>query len=376
MEDDLSNKDEIIIYDTDTIDDSRSSLYPYEPTLNDLDMSVEQFSVFEYLRQKDKGKIITQPDFQRNLVWKEKSKSKFIESILLNFPIPFIYLNEIIEKKGTTAESKYMIIDGLQRTSTLESFYKNKFALSDLDAIPQYNGSKFDTLPEILKTKFEDKKLNIFILKPSTPMEVVYDLFNRINTGGTQLNRQEVRNCIYIGKSTKLLKDLSEQEYFKKAISYGVSPIRMKDRELILRFIAFNYFDFKNRYDGNLSSFIENAMKEINMWEDEKIEKIKIDFRRVMEWSHKIWGDKNFRIPTDKTRGTINMAIFETICYSISKMTDDFLAKNKAILKKNYKKLIENKIYNDAVTRSTNSKTRVDDRFRLAEEILKENTND
>ena len=150
----------------------------------------------------------------------------------------------------------------------------------------------------------------------------------------------------------------------------------MKDRELILRYIAFNYFDFKSKYDGNLSSFIENAMKEINMWEDEKIEKIKIDFRRVMEWSHKIWGDKNFRIPTDKTRGTINMAIFETICYSISKMTDDFLAKNKAILKKNYKKLIENNIYNDAVTRSTNSKTRVDDRFRLAEEILKENTND
>ncbi|MFW0739403.1 DUF262 domain-containing protein [Flavobacterium sp. T12S277] len=370
-------EDKILELDSDdTTDSSRSSLYPYEPTLNDLDMSAEQFSVFEYLRQKDKGKIITQPDFQRNLVWKDKSKSKFIESILLNFPIPFIYLNEILEKKGNTAESKYMIIDGLQRTSTLESFYKNQFKLTDLDAIPQYNDCTFEMLPEILRTKFEDKKLNIFVLKPSTPMEVVYDLFNRINTGGTQLNRQEVRNCIYIGKSTKLLKELSEQDYFKKAISYGVSPIRMKDRELILRYIAFNYFDFKNKYDGNLSGFVENAMKEINMWDDEKIGRVVVDFKRVIEWTYKIWADKNFRIATDRTRGTINMAIFETICYSISTMSDDFISRNKAMLKKNYNELIKDNIYYDAVTRSTNSKTKVDDRFRLAEEILKQNTHD
>jgi len=376
MDENEKLEDEIIVLDSDTTDDSRSSLYPYEPTLNDLDMSVEQFSIFEYLRQKDKGKIITQPDFQRNLVWPSKSKSKFIESILLNFPIPFIYLNEVIEKKGNTAESKYMIIDGLQRTSTLESFYKNEFALNSLDAIPKYNDHKFEMLPEILRTKFEDKKLNIFILKPSTPMEVVYDLFNRINTGGTQLNRQEVRNCIYIGKSTRLLKELSEKEYFKKAISYGVSPIRMKDRELILRYIAFNYFDFKNHYDGNLSSFIERAMKEINKWDDEKIEKIKSEFKRVMEWTYKIWENEGFRIPTEKTRGTINMAIFETICYSISHMSDEFIIRNKTILKKNYKKLIKNENYFDAVTRSTNTKTKVDDRFRLTQEILKENTND
>lgn len=369
-------EDKIIELDSDTIEESRSGLYPYEPMLNDLDMSVEQFSVFEYLRQKEKGKIITQPDFQRNLVWKEKPKSQFIESILLNFPIPFIYLNEIIQKKGNTAESKYMIIDGLQRTSTLESFYKNEFTLSGLEAIPQYNNFTFENLPEILQTKFEDKKLNIFILKPSTPMEVVYDLFNRINTGGTQLNRQEVRNCIYIGKSTKLLKELSEEKYFKDSISHGVSPIRMKDRELILRYIAFRNFDFRSNYNSNLSNYIEKAMQEINMWDDVKIDAIKIDFEKVMKATFDIWGNRNFRIPTGKTRGTINMAVFETICYSISKMTPDFIKKNKTTLKKNFTSLITNDIYFDAVTRSTNSKTKVNDRFRLAQEILKQNTYD
>jgi hypothetical protein len=75
--------------------------------------------------------------------------------------------------------------------------------LGGLEALPKYNGETFRSLPETLRSKFEDKKLTIFVLKPSTPMVVIYDLFNRINTGGTQLNRQGF-NCIFIGNSTKL----------------------------------------------------------------------------------------------------------------------------------------------------------------------------
>ena len=112
------------------------------------------------------------------------------------------------------------------------------------------------------------------------------------------------------------------------------------------------------------------------MMDDKVISQINLDFERVMEWTHKIWGSQNFRIPTDRTKGTINMAIFETISYSISKMSDNFITKNKSTLKKNYKKLIENPIYYDAVTRSTNTRSRVEDRFRLAEEILIQNTSD
>ncbi|NML71271.1 DUF262 domain-containing protein [Chryseobacterium sp. RP-3-3] len=367
---------EIIKLDEDVVDDSNSSssLYPYDPILNDLDMGVEQFSIFELLRQKKKQKIITQPDFQRNLVWNTKAKSKFVESILLNFPIPFIYFNERIDSE--TKESKYMIIDGLQRTTTLEEFYNNQFPLSQLEAVPKYNGFFYKDLPDNLQAKFEDKKLNIFILKPSTPMEVIYDLFNRINTGGTQLNRQEIRNCIFIGKSTALLKELSEEPYFKSAISDGVSPQRMKDRELILRYIAFRYFDYEKEYIGNLSNYIEDAMRKINKWSGKQIEEVIKDFERVMKYSYQIWGDKNFRIPTLSTKGTINMAVFESVSHAISLMSDDFIKKNKNTIKKNYTQLIRNQSYIDAVTRSTNTKERVNTRFNLATETLKENIYD
>ena len=110
------------------------------------------------------------------------------------------------------------------------------------------NGYTFPGLKELpgdYQTRIEDKKLYIYLIKTSVIVKVVYDIFNRVNTGGTTLQRQEVRNCIFSGKSTKLLKQLSEKEYFIKAIDNGVSPKRMKDREVILRYLAFKHLDYK-----------------------------------------------------------------------------------------------------------------------------------
>lgn len=342
-------------------------IYPYDPAYSDIEISDTPFSVFEYLRQLDKGKIVIQPDFQRNQVWTNIQKSKFIESILLNFPLPPIYLNE-------TKKSTYIVIDGLQRSITLTEFYHGSLKLEGLEALPKYNGLYFKSLSEALQSKFENKKLTIFVLKPSTPMVVIYDLFNRINTGGTQLNRQEVRNCIFIGKSTRLLKELSEKTCFKKAISGGVSDKRMKDREVILRYIAFRWFNYKDEYSGNMSEYIESVMKKINKMEDDEIQKIVVDFERVMQQSFSIWKNANFRIPTQKTRGTINTAVLETVCNYLSYKDDGFIKKNKATIKKNYGTLIKDTVYHDAVTRSTGNKMKVTDRFRIAHEILNQNT--
>ncbi|SEG47617.1 DUF262 domain-containing protein [Flavobacterium urumqiense] len=362
------NKD-LIVTDEDTAieDKNDGGLYPYDPAYENIEIGEDPFSVYEYLRQLDKGKILIQPDFQRNQVWDKKQKSKFIESIILNFPLPPIYLNE-------TKESTYIVIDGLQRSTALKQFYKGEYALTGIEALPKYNGRKFKDLPEVLQSKFEDKKLTVFILKPSTPMVVIYDLFNRINTGGTQLNRQEVRNCIFIGKSTQLLKELSEQQYFKQAINSGVSDKRMKDREVILRYLAFRWFDYENLYSGDMSDFVESAMKKINKKSEEDIQIIKDDFHKVMKLSFSIWKYENFRMPTDKTKGTINIAIFETVCNYLSNTSESFVATNKSKIKNNYRSLIRNTTYYEAVTKSTGNKAKVLDRFRLANEILNQNT--
>jgi len=367
----MNNESEELIIETDDdtrIEDaSEGGIYPYDPAYESIEIGEDPFSVFEYLRQLDKGKITIQPDFQRNQVWNVVQKSKFIESIILNFPLPPIYLNE-------TRESKYIVIDGLQRSTALRQFYNGEFALKGLEALPKYNGSKFKGLPETLQSKFENKKLTVFVLKPSTPIVVIYDLFNRINTGGTQLNKQEVRNCIYIGNSTRLLKELSEKSYFKLAIDYGVKDTRMKDREVVLRYLSFRWFDYRDKYNGDMSDYVESAMKRINQLTEDEIQPMKDDFERVMKKSYNIWGRNNFRIPTDFTRGTINTAILETVCNYLSSKTDDFININKQTIKGNYKKLIKNDLYFESVTKATGNKTKVLDRFRLAHEILNDGT--
>ncbi|MBD2774811.1 DUF262 domain-containing protein [Iningainema tapete] len=364
----LQDRD-VIVTDEDTAEEEKGDnggLYPYDPTKADIDIREDPQTVFELMRKYDNGKLIIDPDFQRNLVWSLEQKSKFIESVILNFPLPPWYVNQ-------TVEGKYIIVDGLQRTSTLHEFVNDKFELKGLEALTKligYNFSELKLLPGDYQTKIEDKKLNIYIIKPSVPIKVVYDIFSRINTGGTKLERQEVRNCIFSGKSTELLKELSEKEFFKKAIDNGISPKRMKDREVILRYLAFKIFDYENNYQGDLSDFVENAMKKINLMPKEKIEVIKKDFERVMNLTFEFFGNKNFRLPSGESRGRINIAIFESVSYFFSLKSDNFLKENKKAIQENFVKLLDNKEYIDAIKYSTSSKAKVITRFKLAQEIL------
>ena len=243
----LKEESDVIVTDSDVPEDESNEsggLYPYDPTKADIDIREDPQTVFELMRKYDRNMLIINPDFQRNLVWNIEKKSKFIESVILNFPLPPWYVNQ-------TIDGKYIVVDGLQRTTALHEFVNNEFALRGLQALPRLNDKTFAQL-QILEgnyqTRIEDKKLNLYVIKPSVPTKVVHDIFNRINTGGTILERQEVRNCIFLGEATKLLKELSEADYFRRAIDNGVSPRRMKDREVVLRYLAFKIFNYETDY--------------------------------------------------------------------------------------------------------------------------------
>lgn len=250
------------------------------------------------------------------------------------------------------------------------SFFNNELSLEGLKSLPEFNGKTYRELPERMQTRIEDKKLTIFQLKPSTPLSVVYDLFYRINTGGTQLNKQEIRNCIYIGKSTDLLKSLAKEEIFKRAIDFGVSSNRMRDREIILRYLSFKWFDYKSMYTGDLSEYLENAMKRINEYSDEKINEMKIDFLETMRKANALWGNTCFRIPTPCTRGSINTSVFESVSLFLSTKSYELLSRNKNKLMLNYEHLLANDSYLDSVISATSSKYKVFTRIKLANEIL------
>ncbi len=362
----------IIERDDQTVEQDKGDFvkpYPYDPTKNDIDIQEKHMSIYQFMRLYDQARLIIDPEYQRNLVWKPEQKSRFIESILLSFPLPPFYVNQQID-------GRYIIIDGLQRTTTLYQFVTGEFALTGLKALKGINALKFKELPSGYQARIEDKNILLFVLKPSVPIEVVYELFDRINTGGTPLNRQEVRNCIFQGKATQLLKELSQEPYFKQSIDCGVSATRMKDRELILHYLAFKILDFKLAYQGDMSAFLEEAMQKINVMTMAEIDTLKIDFERVMKLTYEFFGRQNFRFPQYtplgelSSRGLINSAMFETICYFFSKQTDAFLTENKEKIIDNYWLLFKDFTFIDAVRFSTGNKARVFNRFKVVQEIL------
>ncbi|MDM8531652.1 DUF262 domain-containing protein [Anaerolineales bacterium HSG25] len=358
----------IIIDDNDTLETegyANNSLYPY-PMPDEVDIREEPLTIFEWMRKLKHGSLIVDPEFQRKLVWKLEQKATFIESILLNIPLPPLYVNQNI--KGN-----YIIVDGLQRTSTLDEFInKNGFKLTGLEVLKGLNDSTFAELDSAYQTKIEDKKFLIYVIKPTVPLVMVYDIFHRINTGGTQLTRQEIRNCIFLGPATRFLKRLAETDYFRQAIDNGISPKRMKDREAVLRYLAFQLFDYRTEYKNDMDAFLEQALKTINTMSDEKLERLSKGFERVMRLSYQFFKEKNFRWPTENSRGRVNIALLESVSYFFSRQDDVFLKANKKRIKKNYQHLLQNQEFADAVRLSTGDIKRVKTRFKLAQQILGE----
>ena len=158
-----------------------------------------QFSTIHLKRLvEERGELIIDPNFQRNKVWTNKQAAELVESILMGIPIPTIYLFEM--KNG-----KKQVVDGRQRITAILDFLNDELPLKDLKILKQYNGNKFSELEPKMRGVFEDYQLSFYIIQPPTPERVKYDIFDRVNRGGTQLNSQEMRNALYIGTATKLI---------------------------------------------------------------------------------------------------------------------------------------------------------------------------
>lgn len=348
-------------------EDTRDGIYPIDIE-DTIDIKDDKFSVFEYIRKVNDGKIIMNPDFQRNEVWTIEQKSQLIESTMLEIPIPAFYMKK-------DAQGRLIVVDGLQRTLALRGFLNDDFRLCGLNALDKVNGYKCSEMRKDdklsnLVTRVEDRQLLFYVISKDTPMSIVYDIFNRINTGGTKLERQEIRNCIFIGHSTRLLKELSAEDAFKKAIDGGISAKRMKDREAALRCIAFTILDYKKVYARSMDDFLERAMRKINKSSMIEVEDMKKTFLKIMKQTRSIFGTANFRIPSDYTRGRINIAVMETIYYVFFKKAELGQTVDNNLMRQSFQTLLKDSDYLDAVRNSTGSPSKVMTRFELAKQIF------
>ena len=175
-------------------------------------------------------------------------------------------------------------------------FMNDQFDLKQLNIIKSIRGKKFSSLELIQQRKIEDYQIDAYIIQPPTPEQVKFNIFDRINRGGTSLNNQEMRNALYQGRSTELINKLSQEQTFKKATANSIPSKRMKDRYIILRFIGFYmYFskincDFK--YEGNIDEFLSKVMVFLNGTNDTylcgELERL---FKEVMNFAHTQYGE-------------------------------------------------------------------------------------
>lgn len=270
-------------------------------------------SLFEIKRQyEDRKQLVLDPEFQREYIWSQKQKSELIESILMGIPIPIVYLFQ-------TIDSRIQVVDGRQRIAAAIDFMNNKFKLVELKIIRDIKGKKFKDLEAVQQRKIEDYQIDTYLIQPPTPERVKFDIFDRVNRGGTKLNNQEMRNALYQGQSTRLIRELSELDSFKRATDNSIKSKQMKDRYVVLRFISFYLYFSKQlgdiEYKGNIDDFLAEVMQYLNQVDSAFLMELKDIFNKTMKFSYKNFGGDVFRFSSgdNKSKRPVNMALFECL---------------------------------------------------------------
>lgn len=271
------------------------------------DRSLDQF--YKWFKE---GRLIIDPEWQRNYVWKPKRAAKLIESFLIDIPVPVIYL-------AKNDESKYEVIDGQQRLSSIFSFFDNKFKLQGLEILTQYENKKFNQLPDEAKYKLQDVTLRSFELSAETSKDLLFTIFERLNTGGVALNRMEIRNCIYRGHLNNLIKKLAGNTDFLKCINQQGLSSRMKDRDLVLRFLAFYEKTYQKCTKG-LGRFLNEFYEIYQDSNDGKIKEWSKIFSSSMKAVLTVFGENAYRLrsSTGGWNRRYNSAVFQAISTSFA----------------------------------------------------------
>lgn len=288
---------------------------PFDPSK--IDISMQQMSLDSLLKRIANEEIDLNTEFQRRGgLWSQVQKSQLIESLLLKIPLPAFYFDAGVE-------DKWLIIDGLQRITALKEFTIDKtLKLKGLEFFGDLEGIGYDELPRVFVRRIEETNLVAFTVKRGTPVNVKYNIFKRINTGGLELEPQEIRHALYQGKAVKMLKHLSETEEFKKATGGSIRIDRMQDQEFVLRFVAVCFYGI-NKYDSSSEDFLNDAMAFLNDTDDDTDKEICKKFCQVMQDAYEILGCHAFRkISLDGMRRPINKAIYEAWCYNLFMMEE------------------------------------------------------
>lgn len=316
--------------------------YPADPTLELLSDKIAR------------GEIVI-PKFQRGWVWKPVQASRLIESFLLGLPVPAIFVHK-------EPSQKQVVIDGQQRLRTITGFFEGKlpdggdFYLRGVS--PQWEGKYYNDLSEAERMRLRDSVLREVIVEQLDPKDntSIYHIFERLNTGGTGLTPQEVRNCTYHGPFNDLMIELNKDTTWRYIFGSSDADARMRDLELIVRFLAL--FEGADSYTKPMKQFLNNYMAKHQP--DSAREPYQSTFLNTIRRVYDTLGHRPFHIK----RG-INVAVFDSVMFAFTRSTS-----TPNDIADRFQKLLANPSYDEAISSGTTDVDTVKSRIKLAQEIL------
>jgi len=297
--------------------------------------------------------------FQRSFVWRRYQMDRFVESLLLGYPVPGIFLVQ-------QPDRKLLVLDGQQRLRTLQAFYGSPdrpgFELTEVaDA---YVGLRYDTLSPEERRTLDNTFIHGTIVKyePSRGGDdAVYQVFERLNTGGANLTPHEIRVALYSGEFVRLLRDLSADENWRKL--YGPPSNRLKDQELILRFAAFRLNS--ENYSRPLKRFLNNFVRDHRNGTGIDVADLSALFRNVCEIIATHIGRRAFR-----ATGQVNAALVDAIMFGIARRLDAGPITEPDQLAAAFEHLVSQESFLAAIGRATADEDRVTRRLGMATDVF------
>lgn len=272
-----------------------------------------------------RGKINPQPDFQRYYVWNNLKASRLIESLLLDIPIPVVYVAE-------EANQTYSVVDGQQRITSIHSFINGKFpdgrdfTLSGLQVLKEINGKLFRQLSEEQQEAILNATLRLIVIDHDSDPDVKFEVFERLNLGAEKLNDQELRNSVYRGKYNELLRDLAPNPHMLKIMGAIRPHNRMADRQLILRFFAM-WRNTHLKYKAPMKHFLNREMEDYRNPTERELSQMHSVFEKSIEMAYTVFGARAFRRFNPGRKGVaegkweakkLNVALWDTLLYTFS----------------------------------------------------------
>lgn len=341
-----------------------------------------EYDLETLVKKIGKGLIKLDPEYQRRHRWDCETSSRLIESLILNIPIPLIYLSQDIDvdEEADDEVARYSVIDGQQRLNAIRDFLKGKYPLEGLTVLSDLNGFKYNRLPPFLIRRLEERTIKCLRIDSTIDSQVKYDIFERLNSGAVKLEAQELRNAVSRGPFNDLIKRLSGHRSFRLMLQIDLDDPekskkvrKMEDVELVLRFFALA--DNYRNVNKGFKLFLNDEMDKFNRLDGRELKNKERTFVRTMDLIYEKFGDLAFAKYRSvggrlKKMSNFNAAVYDALSISIvaKVLSEDYVISPKA--KTAYYDLFHDADFFHSIEGSVNDKTKINDRIDKAKKAI------